>query len=114
MKSLSYWLTFTPTLNTNDLSLPNTSTENVQLILTNRANTAPGIDKIQFDIFKFLSHHNSPIFKIISNLYNKIITLNYVPLNWKKGITTLIPKMIMNITAGDQSLSLIHFIKDLH
>ena len=91
-KSLSHWLKYTPTLTEKDLTLPDTSTENVRFILTNRANTAPGIDKIQFDIFKFLAHHNSSIFTIISNLYTKIIYLNHIPKTWKKGITTLIPK----------------------
>ena len=92
LKPLSFWLNHIPTLTTNNYSLPDTSTENIKFILTNRANTAPGIDTIQFDMFKFLAYHNSSIFKILNNLFHKIIILNHIPISWKKGTTTLIPK----------------------
>ena len=70
-KPLSFWLNHTPILETQDTSLPDTSTEKIEIILTNRSNTAPGIDKIQFDIFKFLAHHKSS-YSTFNNHHTKL------------------------------------------
>ena len=49
-------------------------------------------DNIYFDMFKYLKKHNATIFKHIHILYSNILKFNYIPLTWKIGSTTLIPK----------------------
>ena len=90
-KDLSFWLNDTPKVTTTD-NLINFDTNIVKNILTHKSNTAPGPDQIKHDIFKFLAIHNSCLFELISNLYNKMIHLNHIPPEWKEGNTILLPK----------------------
>ena len=91
-KNISIWLNDCPIIKENYKETINFSVLQITKTLTTRQNSAPGIDKIHFDMFKFLKSNNSIIFKLISKLYTSIYRLHYIPISWKKGITSLIPK----------------------
>jgi hypothetical protein len=56
-----------------------------------KENTAPGPNKIPYQVFKFLNLHNSKIFELLSIIFQHIYN-NYILDYWKIGKTTLIPK----------------------
>lgn len=86
--------------------------EEIGMVIKNKKNTAPGINKISYKILKML-----PIthFAKLSELFNKIIAGNKIPLNWKK--IKIIPILKTNKNPNELSsyrpISLINVIAKL-
>ena len=69
------------------------STEEIKDLLTQKSSTAPGIDKITFDAYKFLAkHHKNTVFQRLEILYQGCYHLSMIPQQWEEGKTILLPK----------------------
>jgi exonuclease III/ribonuclease HI len=76
-----------------DLTLPLMfEPHKISKTLLSRQDTAPGPDKIQYRLFKYLASHNSKVFHLLSNLYQACLNFSHIPQSWRESITISIPK----------------------
>jgi hypothetical protein len=60
------------------------SADNIRKVFISKENTSPGLDKILYQIFKFLNTYNSKIFQLLAKIFQFIYNNSFIPEIGKK------------------------------
>jgi len=91
-KNLDLYLNNIPKIDKYTIINIDLSAENIKNVFMSKENTSPGPDKIPYQMFKFLNSNNSKIFQLLSKIFQFLYNSSFIPEEWKKGKTILIPK----------------------